>query len=74
MKMILVLALAASLLGCRSGSGDFETISTPVPGVEVHAHGYETVDGTVVKYGDVETDDRPSDGGGGGYEDRAVAK
>lgn len=77
MKFLLTMALAASLAGCRSGSGDVESISNPVPGAETHAHGYETADGATVKYGDVETGDRASGGGGGGggtYDGRAVAK
>ena len=77
MKTVIVTLLTASLFlsGCRNGgAGDVESISNPVPGVETHAHGYETADGTTVKYADVETGDKPSNGGGGDYDDRAVAK
>lgn len=77
MKFAIAALIAASLLlpGCRNGgTGDMESISNPIPGVETHAHGYEAADGTTVKYADVETGDRSSGGGGGNYDDRAVAR
>lgn len=75
MKPLLTLVIAVSLSGCRSEVVDVESVSNPVPEAETHSHGYETADGTVVKYGDIETDGAASDGGGyGDYEDRAVAR
>ena len=68
----ILLAVAVSAAGCRETRP--ESTSGPAPAVEVHVHGYETADGTTVKYADVETGDKPSGGGGGNYDDRAVAR
>lgn len=74
MKFLIAILLTVpiSVAGCRETRP--ESISGPVPGIEVHVHGYETADGTTVKYADVETGDKSSGGGGGNYDDRAVAR
>lgn len=79
-KMLATLMLAAVVLtGCCSKnklSVTTETGVNPVPVVETVVHGYETADGTVVRYSDVETGkDSAKDGGqNGDYSDRATAR
>lgn len=57
-------------------SATTETGASPVPVVETAAHGYETADGAVVKYSDVETgkDSAKDSGQKGDYSDRATAR
>jgi ABC-type tungstate transport system permease subunit len=79
-KIPATLMLAATVLtGCAPKnklSITTETGANPVPVVETIAHGYETEDGTVVRYSDVETGkDSAKDGGQkDDYSDRATAK
>lgn len=69
------LLLAAMLLvaGCRPAGG---LAAEPAPAVETVVHGYETADGTVVMYSDVETGkDSAKDGSGkDDYSGRATAR
>lgn len=80
MKTLATLMLAAMVLtGCdpeNKLSTTTETGANPVPVVETVAHGYETADGTVVRYSDVETGkDSTKDGGQkDDYSDRATAR
>ena len=59
MKELASLMMAATVLaGCypkNSPSTTTETWVYPVPVVDTVVHGYETADGTVVRYSDVET-------------------
>ena len=79
MKTLAALMLAATVLaGCDPKdrpSTTTETGADPVP-VETVVHGYETADGTVVRYSDVETgQDSAKDGGRkDDYSDRATAR
>lgn len=79
-KILATLTLAATVLsGCypeNKLSITTETGANPVPVVETVVHGYETADGTVVRYSDVETGkDSAKDGGqNGDYSDRATAR
>lgn len=79
-KILATLMLAATVLeGCAPGDRlptTTEAGANPVPVVETVAHGYETADGTVVRYSDVETGkDSAKDGGQkGDYSDRATAR
>lgn len=79
-KTLATLMSAATVLaGCDPEdrpSTATETGANPVPVVETVAHGYETADGTVVRYSDVETGkDSAKDGGQkGDYSDRATAR
>ena len=79
-KVLAALTLAATVLtGCdpkNKLSIPTETGANPVPVVETVVHGYETADGTVVRYSDVETGkDSTKDGGQkGDYSDRATAR
>lgn len=80
MKTLAALMLAATVLtGCAPENRlptTTETGVNPVPVVETAAHGYETADGTVVRYSDVETgkdsakDDKQKDD----YSNRATAR
>lgn len=80
MKTLAALTLAATVLtGCDPEnrlSTTTETGANPVPVIETTAHGYETADGTVVRYSDVETgkdyakDDKQKDD----YSNRATAR
>ena len=80
MKTLTTLMLAAMVLaGCdpeNSPSATTETGANPVPVVETVAHGYETADGTVVRYSDVEIgkDSAKDSGQKGDYSDRATAR
>lgn len=80
MKTLATLMLAAIVLtGCdpeNRPSTTAETGANPVPVVETVAHCYETADGTVVRYSDVETGkDSAKDGGQkDDYSDRATAR
>jgi hypothetical protein len=80
MKTLAALILAATVLaGCDPENRPLamtETWANPVPVVETVAHGYETADGTVVRYSDVETGkDSAKDGGKkDDYSDRATAR
>lgn len=80
MKTLAALMLAAMVLaGCdpkNRPSTTTETGADPVPVVETVVHGYETADGTVVRYSDVETGkDSAKDGGQkDDYSDRATAR
>lgn len=80
MKTLAALMLAAAVLaGCdpkNRPSTTTETGAGPVPVVEAVVHGYETADGTVVRYSDVETGkDSAKDGGRkDDYSDRATAR
>lgn len=78
-KTLATLLAAMVLVGCDPKTRPFATTETganPVPVVETVAHGYETADGTVVRYSDVETGkDSAKDGGHkGDYSDRATAR
>ena len=79
-KILATLMLAATVLtGCDPKdklSTTTETGVNPVPVVETVVHGYETADGTVVRYSDVETgkDSAKDDGQKGDYSDRATAR
>jgi hypothetical protein len=80
MKALTTLMLAAMVLsGCAPKNRPSTTTETginPVPVVGTVAHGYETADGTVVRYSDVETGkDSAKDGEHkGDYSDRATAR
>ena len=79
MKTLAALMLAATVLaGCdpKNRPSTTETGADPVPVVETVVHGYETADGTVVRYSDVETGrDSAKDGGQkDDYSDRATAR
>lgn len=80
MKTLAALMLAATVLaGCdpkNRPSTTTETGADPVPVVETVVHGYETADGTVVRYSDVETGKDSAKGGGqkDDYSDRAIAR
>lgn len=80
MKTLAALMLAATVLaGCdpkNRPSTTTEIGADPVPVVETVVHGYETADGTVVRYSDVETGkDSAKDGGQkDDYSDRATAR
>lgn len=80
MKTLAALMLAATVLaGCDPKNRPSTTTETgvdPVPVVETVVHGYETADGTVVRYSDVETGkDSAKDGGQkDDYSDRATAR
>jgi hypothetical protein len=80
MKTLAALTLAATVLaGCdpkNRPSTTTETGADPVPVAETVVHGYETADGTVVRYSDVETGkDSAKDGGQkDDYSDRATAR
>lgn len=80
MKTLAAMALAATVLaGCDPKSRLSTTTETgagPVPVVETVVHGYETADGTVVRYSDVETgkDSAKDSGREDDYSDRATAR
>lgn len=80
MKTLTALILAATVLaGCdptNISSTTTEAWADPVPVVDTVAHGYETADGTVVRYSDVETGNDPSKYGEhkDDYSDRATAR
>jgi hypothetical protein len=80
MKTLAALMLAATVLaGCdpeNRPSTTTETGADPVPVAETVVHGYETADGTVVRYSDVETGkDSAKDGSQkDDYSDRATAR
>lgn len=80
MKTLTALMLAATVLaGCDPEDRLLTTTETganPVPVVETVVHGYETANGTVVRYSDVETGkDSAKDGGQkADYSDRATAR
>jgi hypothetical protein len=80
MKTLAALMLAAMVLtGCDPEnrlSTTTETGANPVPVAETAAHGYETADGTVVRYSDVETgkDSAKDSGRKDDYSDRATAR
>lgn len=80
MKTLAALILAATVLaGCDPENRlptTTETGANPVPVVETAAHGYETADGTVVRYSDVETgkDSAKDDGQKDDYSNRATAR
>ena len=80
MKTLLAVAFAtAALAGCdpkNRPSPTTETGADPVPVVETVVHGYETADGTVVRYSDVETgkDSAKDNGSKDDYSDRATAR
>lgn len=80
MKTLAALTLAATVLaGCDPKSRPSTTTETgagPVPVVETVVHGYETADGTVVRYSDVETgkDSAKDSGRKDDYSDRATAR
>lgn len=80
MKTLATLMLAAMVLaGCYPENRTLittETGANPAPVVETVAHGYETADGTVVRYSDVETGKDSTKGGGqkDDYSDRATAR
>ena len=74
MKAMLIILAPLLISGCATGDP-----SDPVavsPGVATIVHGYETADGAVVKYSEVETGDDSGDGNGSSqdYSDRATAK
>lgn len=78
-KTLATLLAATVLTGCNPKnrpSTTTETGANPVPVVETVAHGYETEDGTVVRYSDVETGKDSSKDGGqkDDYSDRATAR
>jgi ABC-type tungstate transport system permease subunit len=79
-KVLATLMLAATVLtGCDPKNKLSVTTGTganPVPVVETVSHGYETADGTVVRYSDVETgkDSAKDCGQKGDYSDRATAR
>lgn len=79
-KALATLMLAAMVLtGCalkNRPSTTTETGANPVPVVETAAHGYETADGAVVRYSDVETgkDSAKDSGHKDDYSDRATAR
>ena len=72
----LLTAVMLLVAGCRPAGGTAELAAEPVPAVETVAHGYETAEGAVVKYDDVETGkDSAKDGfGKDDYSGRATAK
>jgi hypothetical protein len=80
MKTLSTLMLAATVLtGCEPKNKlptMTETGANPVPVVETIAHGYETADGSVVRYSDVDTGkDSAKDGGQkDDYSGRATAR
>lgn len=80
MKTLATLMLAAMVLaGCDPKNRPLTTTeigANPVPVVETVAHGYETADGAVEKYSDVETGKDSSKDGGqkDDYSDRATAR
>ena len=80
MKTLAAMALAATVLaGCDPKSRPSTTTETgagPVPVVETVVHGYETADGTVVRYADVEPGKDSAKAGGrkADYSDRATAR
>lgn len=79
-KALATLIMAATVLtGCgpkNKLSITMETGAYQVPVVETVVHGYETSDGTVMRYSDVETGKDSAKGGGkkGDYSDRATAR
>lgn len=79
-KILATLMLAATvLMGCDLKNRPFATTETganPVPVVETVPHGYETADGTVVRYSDVETGKNSAKDGGrkDDYSNRATAR
>lgn len=80
MKELAALIVAATVLvGCdpkNTPPTTTETGSYPVPVIETVAHGYETADGTVVRYSDVETgkDSAKDVESNDDYSDRATAR
>lgn len=80
MKTLAALTIAATVLaGCDPKNRPSTTIETgadPTPVIETVVHGYETADGTVVRYSDVETGkDSTQDGvRKDDYSDRATAR
>lgn len=79
MKILAALTMAMVLAGCdpkNRPSTTSEAGVDPVPVVETVVHGYETADGTVVRYYDVETGkDSVKDGEQkDDYSDRATAR
>lgn len=78
-KTLATLLAATVLTGCDPKNKLLVTAETgdnPAPAVETVTHGYETADGTVVRYSDVETGkDSAKDGGQkADYSDRATAR
>lgn len=80
MKTLVALTMAALVLaGCDPNnrpSTTSEAWAYPVPVVETVVHGYETADGTIVRYSDVATGEDSSKDGGqkDDYSDRATAR
>lgn len=80
MKTLATLMIAAMVLaGCapkNRPSTTTETGANPIPVVDTTAHGYETADGTVVRYSDVETGKDSAKNGGqkDDYSDRATSR
>lgn len=80
MKELAALIVEATVLvGCdpkNTPPTTTETGSYPVSVIETVAHGYETADGTVVRYSDVETgkDSAKDDESNDDYSDRATAR
>lgn len=78
-KTLATLLAAMVLMGCDPKNRPFVTTETganPVPVVETVVHGYETADGAVVRYSDVETgkDSAKDIGQKDDYSDRATAR
>lgn len=80
MKILATLMIAAMVLaGCAPKnrlSATTETGANPIPVVETTSHGYETADGTVVRYSDVETGKDSAKNGRqkDDYSDRATSR